>query len=113
MATSKGNSNSGGLNLPNPDDLAAARGSGADVSIDNSREVPIWEQDDAPDGSTAESLFVYERGQAVRVAGPTHYHHLADGRIVGGYGIGTHYSTPGDNPGDPDRYTRIIAAYGG
>jgi hypothetical protein len=101
------------LNLPDPEALAKARESAADVAIDNSREVPVWEQDDAPKGSTAESLLVYERGVPVRVAGPTHYHHLVDGRIVGGYGHATHYSEPGAKPGDPDKLTRIHAVYGG
>lgn len=64
------------------------------AQIGETREVPVWEQPDAPPGSTAESLLVFERGVPVRVAGPTHYVHLADGRIVGGYGGGTHYSEP-------------------
>lgn len=101
------------LNLPDPEALAAARESSADVGLDTEREVPVWEQDDAPRGSTAESLLVYERGVPVRVAGPTHYSHLVDGRIIGTYGNGTHYSEPGANPGDPDRVTRIHTHYEG
>ena len=62
--------------------------------VGRERETPVWELPDAPPGSTSESLLVFERGIPVRVAGPTHYMHLADGRIVGGYGGGTHYSEP-------------------
>ena len=65
--------------------------------LDTSREVPLWERDDAPDGSTESSLLVYENGVPVRVSGPTHYTHLANGQIVGGYGIGTH-ADMGDGP---------------
>lgn len=60
--------------------------------IGREQETPVWELPDAPPGSTAESLLVFERGIPVRVAGPTHYVHLADGRIIGGYGGGTHHS---------------------
>jgi hypothetical protein len=101
------------IGIPNPEELAAARESGADVQLDTAREVPIWERDDAPDGITQESLLVFEGGRPVRVAGPTHYHHLVDGRIVGGYGISTHHTEPGANKGDPDRITQVHAAYGG
>ena len=101
------------LNIPDPEALAAARKSAADVPIDKTREVAVWDQDDAPKGSTAESLLVYERGIPVRVAGPTHYHHLVDGRIVGGYGIATHHTEPGPNPGDPDRVTQVHQVFGG
>ena len=62
------------------------------AQLDTTKEVPVWELPDAPPGSTSESLLVFERGIPVRVAGPTHYVHLADGRIVGGYGGGTRYS---------------------
>jgi hypothetical protein len=80
--------------------------------IGREREVPVWELPDAPPGSTAESLLVFERGIPVRVAGPTHYVHLADGRIVGGYGGGTHYSESvlnelGEVTGE--KITRIVA----
>ena len=60
--------------------------------VGQERETPVWELPEAPPGSTAESLLVFERGIPVRVAGPTHYMHLADGRVVGGYGGGTHFS---------------------
>lgn len=101
------------INLPDPAALAAARESSADVALDTSREVPVWDQDDAPRGSTAESLLVYERGVPVRVAGPTHYHHLVDGRILGGYTGGTHHTEPGENEGDPDRVTQIHQLFEG
>lgn len=72
---------------------------------------PVWEADDAPPGSTSESLLVFENGMPVRVAGPTHYVHLADGRVIGGYGGGTHYSDV-DEDGN-ERITRIVANHEG
>ena len=80
--------------------------------VGRERETPVWELPDAPPGSTSESLLVFERGVPVRVAGPTHYMHLADGRIVGGYGGGTHYSEPVvDELGRVvgEKITRIVA----
>lgn len=59
--------------------------------LDQSREVPLWDRDDAPKGSTDSSLLKYENGVPVRVSGPTHFSHLANGKIVGSYGIGTHH----------------------
>lgn len=81
-------------------------------SLDTAAEVPVWEADDAPRGSTEQSLLVYERGRPVRVSGPTHYAHLSDGRVTASYGIGTHYSEAGEN-GGPDRVSLITAHYGG
>lgn len=81
-------------------------------SLEDAVEVPIWDLPDAPLGSTAESLLVFERGVPVRVSGPTHYAHLTDGRVVGSYGIGTHHSEAGEN-GRPDTTVRIAAHYGG
>lgn len=75
--------------------------------VGRTREVPVWEQDDAPAGSTAESLLVFENGRPVRVAGPTHYCHLADGRVIGGFGGGTHYADV-DEHGN-QRVTRVVA----
>lgn len=77
------------------------------LSIDNQRESKPWELDDAPKGSTSESVLVYEGGKPVRVSGPTHYAHLADGRIVGSYGGGTEYT---DEDG---KVTKIIAHHAG
>lgn len=77
--------------------------------IGNERETPVWELPDAPPGSTSESLLVFERGIPVRVAAPTHYHHLADGRIVGGYGHATHYADT-DEAGN-QRVTRIVGVH--
>lgn len=81
------------------------------VTVEKTKEVPVWEQDDAPDGSTHASLLVYERGVPVAVAPPTHYHHLADGRITTGYSGGTHY-TEVDEDGN-DVIVPIIRVYGG
>jgi hypothetical protein len=75
--------------------------------IGQAREIAVWEREDAPPGSTAESLLVFENGRPVRVAGPTHYVHLADGRVTGGYGGGTHHSDV-DADGR-ERVVRIIA----
>jgi hypothetical protein len=83
--------------------------------VGQSREVPVWERDDAPPGSTAESLLVFEGGRPVRVAGPTHYVHLADGRVVGGFGGGTHYSEAVTGPDGrvSEKVTRITANHEG
>ena len=80
--------------------------------VGRERETPVWEKDDAPPGSTSESLLVFEGGFPVRVAGPTHYQHLADGRVVGGYGGGTHFSeavTDPDTGRVTEKITRIVA----
>lgn len=79
--------------------------------VGRSGETPVWELPDAPPGSTSESLLVMERGIPVRVAGPTHYVHLADGRIIGGYGGGTLYADV-DEHGN-QRVTRITANHEG
>ncbi|MBO2459379.1 hypothetical protein [Actinomadura violacea] len=84
----------------------------ADEPLEKRREVPVWERPDAPRGSTASSLMVYDRGKPFRVSGPTHYAHLADGRVVAGYAGGTHYSEPGAN-GGPDKLTRVVAIHEG
>lgn len=84
--------------------------SAEDLDVQKSR--PVWEDDDAPAGSTGSSLLVYERGKPVRVSGPTHYHHLTDGRVVAGYGGGTTYSEPGED-GGPDKISRIVAIHEG
>jgi hypothetical protein len=70
-----------------------------------------WEAEDAPPGSTKESLAVVENGRKVRVQGPTHYHHLADGRVVASYTGGTHHTEPGED--GEDKVTRILARYEG
>lgn len=70
-----------------------------------------WERPDAPPGSTKESLAVVEGGRKVRVHGPTHYHHLADGRVTAGYTGGTHHSEPGDD--GQDKITKILAIHEG
>ena len=80
--------------------------------VGRERETPVWELPDAPPGSTAESLLVFERGVPVRVAGPTHYVHLADGRVIGGYGGGTLHSEPvTDESGKVigEKLTRVVA----
>ena len=84
--------------------------------IGTEQETPVWELPDAPPGSTSESLLVFERGVPVRVAGPTHYQHLADGRIVGGYGGGTHYSEPvldGNGSVIGEKITRVVGNHAG
>jgi hypothetical protein len=53
------------------------------------------------------------QGRPVKVAEPTHYQHLANGRVVPGYAGGTHHSEPGDNEGDPDKLTPIVQSYQG
>lgn len=79
------------------------------------KDVPVWEREDAPPGSTSESLLVFDRGRPVRVAGPTHFHHLADGRVVAGFSGGTHYSEDVDDGRGRTvtRTTRIVAVHAG
>lgn len=90
--------------------LSAERKQQLDEAVGEEHEVPVWERDDAPPGSTAQSLLIFERGRPVKVAGPTHYHHLADGRIVGGFAGGTHYS---ERAGRDEKVTRIVAVHQG
>jgi hypothetical protein len=71
----------------------------------------FWEDEDAPAGSTSESLAVIENGRKTRVHGPTHFHHLADGRVVAGYTGGTHHTEPGEN--GEDKVTKILAIHEG
>ncbi len=78
--------------------------------IGEKKEIPVWHPDhesSPPPGSTEESLLVFEGGRPVRVAGPTHYVHLADGRVIGGYGGGTHHSDTDEN--GSERIVRIVA----
>lgn len=79
------------------------------AAVGEEKEIPVWHPDHEskpPAGSTQESLLVLERGVPVRVAGPTHYHQLADGRVLGGYSGGTHYD-------DGAKITRIIGIHEG
>jgi hypothetical protein len=80
--------------------------------ITTSREELPWERDDAPPGSTSESLLDYERGVPVRVTDVTHYHRLGNGQTIGGYGIGTHHTVAGEN-GEPDRIYPVIGISSG
>src|SRR5258708_29478018 len=78
--------------------------------IGEKKEIPVWHPDhesSPPPGSTEESLLVFEGGRPVRVAGPTHYVHLADGRVIGGYGGGTPPRHTDDN--SPDQPLRLLA----
>ena len=94
-------------------DLAALQSmKRASEPVQVEREVPVWELPDAPPGSTASSLLVYERGKPVRVSGPTHYHHLANGQVIAAYNGGTHHTEPGED-GAPDRVTRIVQIHEG
>lgn len=80
----------------------------ADVALDNRKEPEPWERDDAPKGSTASSLLTTDENGKVRVSGPTHYTHLADGRIVPTYGIGTHHTDADEDDGEP---VAVVAHY--
>lgn len=86
--------------------LTQARKEQLGDAVGEEKETPVWEAEDAPPGSTSESLLVFERGRPVRVAGPTHYHHLADGRVIGGFAGGTHFD-------DGSKVTRIVAVHEG
>lgn len=83
----------------------------AEQPLDTETEVPVWLREDAPAGSTESSLLVYERGRPVRVSGPTHYHHLADGRVIAHHNGGTHYAEPGEN--GRDKVTKILSVHEG
>ena len=91
--------------------LKSTRKSQLTEQVGRAKARPYWEDDNAPPGSTKESLAVVENGRKVRVQGPTHYHHLADGRVVASYTGGTHHTEPGEN--GEDKVTRILARYEG
>lgn len=86
------------------------------AELDNKRELPVWHPDHEskpPAGSTEGSLLVVDKsGTPIRVSGPTHYHHLANGKVLTGFSVGTHYSEPGEN-GGPDKLVPIIGIYAG
>lgn len=92
--------------------LDRQRSAGTDATLDTKREVDPWDRDDAPKGSTSESLLTTDENGRRRVAGATHYMHLADGRIVAGYSGGTHYTEPGEG-NNPDKVTAIVSHYEG
>jgi hypothetical protein len=73
----------------------------ADVKLDRKRDVAPWDKDDAPKGSTSESLLTTDDNGKPVVSGETHYAHLANGQIVGSYGIGTHHTDADYNDGAP------------
>lgn len=78
--------------------------------VEKHEEPKPWELPDAPPGSTASSLMVWNnQGKPVKVLGPTHYQHLADGRVIPGYNGATHYSEP--TPDGGERITRIVAVH--
>jgi hypothetical protein len=82
--------------------------------VGEEKEIQVWDsrhESNPPPGSHSGSLLVFEGRRPVRVAGPTHYHHLADGRVVGGYSGGTHYSEAVED--GPDKITRIVATHEG
>lgn len=70
-----------------------------------------WEADGVPDTASAESLYHRNEHGAKVFAPPTHYHHLADGRVVVGYSGGTQVSEPDGNGGE--RIVPIIGIYQG
>ena len=90
------------------EDLESQRSEGT-AKVGQDKPVPLHQRDDAPLGSTAESLLEYENGVPVRVAGPTHHIHLQNGRVVAHFGGGTHFVEPG--PDGKDVTHKIIAAY--
>jgi|SRR5271166_190222 len=75
------------------------------------KPVEWWKEDGVPEGAHSESLFTVDSAGVKHFAGPTHYHHLADGRVIGGYSGGTVYSEPG--PDGKDKLTRIAGIYEG
>lgn len=83
----------------------------ADFTAGTKVDKPWWQHDGAPEGSHEFSLYERDDNGNKRVAPATHYHHLADGRIIPGYSQGTHYTEPDGNGGD--RVTRIVAVHAG
>jgi hypothetical protein len=74
----------------------------ADVGkVGNKVEEKAWERNDAPKGSTSESLLTTDESGKTVVADPTHYTHLANGRVVATYGIGTAHTDADYNDGQP------------
>jgi hypothetical protein len=82
----------------------------SDAGVETRKEVAPWEREDAPKGSTESSLLAKDENGKDIVSGPTHYTHLANGRVVGTYGIGTHYTDADDNDGRP---VPVVAHYAG
>lgn len=110
-----------------PEDTAAAPRSGgnspvniqrrADVQnpaevgkVGNKVETPPWEKEDAPKGSTSESLLTTDENGKVVVADPTHYTHLANGQVVATYGIGTAHTDENYENGRP---VPVVAHFAG
>lgn len=94
-------------------DVASTRDTGAiGTGVEKQEIIPVWdERRGAPPGSTAESLLIFDhKGDPEAVAPPTHYHHLANGRVVGGYTSGTHHTEVDDDGNDV--ITPIINVYG-
>lgn len=88
--------------------------SGITDKVGSDTPVPVWEEPDAPRGSTSESLLDYDRnGNPIGVAGPTHYAHLGNGQVIAHYSGGTHHTT-GDDSGDPsgDTIIPVVARFG-
>lgn len=72
---------------------------------------PWWKEDGVPETASEHSLFYRDTNGAQKFAGPTHYHHLADGRVVAGYSGGTVYSER--MPDGSERLTKIIGNHEG
>lgn len=81
-------------------------GGKTDAKLDKDESVAPWDRDDAPAGSTSESLLTKDKNGEPRVSSGTHYTTLADGRIVPGFGIGTHYD-------DGDSVVPVVAHFAG
>jgi hypothetical protein len=89
---------------------------GDSVSTDEvgtKKPVDWWEAEGVPDTASSSSLYYVGDDGAKHFQPPTHYLHLADGRVVAGYSGGTHYTEPGKKKGDPDRTLRIIGTHEG
>jgi|SRR5215831_7644334 len=99
-----------GSRLSVPENLQSQRDSGVTAPTDTT-EVPYWERDDAPAGSTSASLYHLNENGQKRVSPETHYHHLANGAVVLGYGIGTHHTSVDDDGNDV--IVPIHRAFGG
>lgn len=77
-----------------------------DAKVGNPKAVEWWEAEGVPEGAHSQSLYYVDDSGAKHFAGPTHFLHLADGRVVAGYGGGTHYA-------EGDKVMAIIGTHAG
>jgi len=82
----------------------------ADAGVETRKEPQPWEREDAPKGSTSSSLLAKDENGKDVVSGPTHYTHLANGQVVGTYGVGTRHTDADYQDGRP---VAVVSHYAG